>query len=105
METHDVTLVWNYTLDGTVALAKFVNVTGGENVEIGRRFGDSSTTVQSGFQERFRADILDTQARLKILRVQRSEQGQYEFDMSVNPRGTLKHVVEVIVQCKQLKYQ
>ena len=100
VETHDVTLVWNYTLDGTVALAKFVNVTGGVNVEIGRRFGGSSTTVQSGFQERFRADISDTQAWLKILSVQRSDQGQYGFDMSVNPIGTLRHVVEVIVQCK-----
>ena len=100
METHDITLVWNYTLDGTVALAKFFNVTGGVNVEIGRRFGNSSTTVKSGFQERFRADISDTQAWLKIVRVQRSEQGQYAFDMSVNPIGTLRHVVEVIVQCK-----
>ena len=100
VETHDLTLLWNYTLDGTVALAKFVNVTGGVNVEIGRRFGDSSTTVQSGFQERLRADISDTQAWLKILRVQRSDQGQYEFDLSATFSGSLLHVAEVIVQCK-----
>ena len=70
VETHDVTLVWNYTLDGTVAFGKFLNVTGGGNVEIARKF-NGITTVHSGFQERFRVDISDTQAWLKILRVQR----------------------------------
>ena len=71
-ETHDITLVWNYTLDGTVALAKFWNTTGGVNDEIARQF-QGSTTVHSSYQERFRADISDTQARLTILKVQRSD--------------------------------
>ena len=100
VETHDLTLLWNYTLDGTVSFAKLINVTGGGNVEIARKIDGRSTTVQPSFLERFRADISDTQAWLKILRVQRSDQGHYEFDLSASISGSLTHVVGVIVQRK-----
>ena len=30
IETRDLTLVWDYTLDGSVVFAQFLNVTGGE---------------------------------------------------------------------------
>ena len=99
VETHDVILVWNYTLDGTVALARFLNATGGGNEEIARQF-QGSTSVHSKYQERFRADISDTQARLTILKVQRSDQGKYNVDLTASVSGSLRHVVEVIVQCK-----
>ena len=98
-ETHDVILVWNYTLDGTVALAKFWNTAGGVNDEIARQF-QGSTTVYSSYQERFRANITDTHARLTILKVQRSDQGKYEVDLTASVSGTLRHTVELIVQCK-----
>ena len=51
VETHDVTLVWNYTLDGTVGVAKFGNVTGGGNVEIGRKFGTVSINSGTDFKD------------------------------------------------------
>ena len=99
VETHDVILVWNYTPDGTVAFVKFWNTAGGVNEEIAMHF-QGSTTVYSGYQERFRADITDTQARLTILKVQRSDKGKYEVALTASGSGSLRHMVEVIVQCK-----
>ena len=58
-----------------------------------------STTVETNFQERFRAHISDTQARLTILKVQTSDQRKYFFLMH-DVFGGLSHMVELIVQSK-----
>ena len=99
VEKQDISLVWRYTLDGTLALAKFSNVTG-VTVLIGKAISLGSVNVVLGFQQRFRADVSITQAHLTILEVQRSDQGKYEFDITPSGSGTLSHVVEVIVQSK-----
>ena len=58
-----------------------------------------STTVETNFQERFRAHISDTQARLAILKVQTSDQGKYFFYIH-GIFDILTHMVELIVQSK-----
>lgn len=99
-ELHDITLVWNYTLDGTVILATFLRNTGGGIEEIARKL-NSMTTVSPSFQGRFSANITNTQAWLKIVRVQRSDDGKYGFDLTPSTIGQrLAHEVTVAVKCK-----
>ena len=101
-ETFNITLLWSYTLNGAVGFAKFVNSTGGEDVTIiiANKFGSGSTNVQADFQERFRADISDTQAWLTIVNVQRSDQGDYQFEMTPPMGNGITDEVKLIVQCK-----
>ena len=102
MEGQDISLVWSYTLDGSLFFAKFTNVTGGGNDEIGKKSSPGSITPRPNYQARFRAEVSNTQAQLRILSVQISDQGEYELDISATGVGSLEHVVEVIVQCKYL---
>ena len=96
----DITFEWSYTLDGTVGLVRFFNVTHGVRDEMGKTFSPGNLTVWSNYQARFRAETSNTQTQLKILRIQMSDQGKYEFDIWATGVGSLEHVVEVIVQCK-----
>ena len=99
-ELQEITLVWNYTLDGTVNTASFTRDTGGGDVEITRK--QSGTTIlRSGFQSgRFIADASDTQAQLKITRVQKSDQGMYGIILTPTGVGVLQNKVDVIVRCE-----
>ena len=99
-ELHDITLVWNYTLDGTVIVATFLRNTGGGIEEIARK-QNSMTTVSPSFQGRFSANITNSQAWLKIVRVQRSDDGKYGFDLTPSTIGRrLEHEVTMVVKCK-----
>ena len=99
-ELHSITLVWNYTLDGTVVLASFLRNTGGGIEEIVRK-QNGMTTVSRSFQGRFSANITNTRAWLKIVRVQRSDDGKYQFDLTPTTIGErLQHEVTVVVRCK-----
>lgn len=99
-ELHDITLVWNYTLDGTVILASFLRNTGGGIREIARK-QNGMTTVIPSFQGRFSANVTNTQAWLKIVGVQRTDDGKYEFALTPSTIGKrLQHEVTVVVKCK-----
>ena len=101
VEGQEITLVWTYTLDGTVRFANFVNVTGGGSDSIARIFsGTGSLYIESKHQGRFEAQVSNTQAQLTNLRVQRSDQGMYRLNVSPTGRGTLMGDVELIVHCK-----
>ena len=99
IETQDITLTWNYTLDGTVLIARFSNITGGGSEEIARKEQGGNIIVKNN---NYQAGISDTYAWLKILKVQRSYQGRYAFDVTGTPSGNLRDEVEVIVQCKYM---
>ena len=103
-ELQEITLVWNYTLDGTVNFASFIRDTGGRDVEIARN--ESGTTIlRPGFQSgRFSADASDTQARLKITRVEKSDQGMYGIILAPTGVGVLQNKVKVIVRCEYSLY-
>lgn len=101
LEGQNITFLWSYTLDGTFLFARIINITGGGRL-ITSRLGGSATLRPSN--KRFRADILDSQARLTILGVQGSDQGTYEFSLT-SSSSTIDHTVEVIVQCKLLQFR
>lgn len=102
-ELHDITLVWNYTLDGTVILASFLLNTGGGIKEIARK-QNGMTTVIPSFQGRFSANVTNTQAWLKIVGVQRTDDGKYEFELTPSTIGKrLQHEVTVVVKCKLIR--
>ena len=99
-QLQEITLVWNYTLDGTVNTASFTRDTGGGDEEIARK-QSGSTNLRPGFQSgRFSADASDTQAWLKITRVQKSDQGMYGINLTPTGIGTLLNKVDVIVRCE-----
>ena len=94
--------MWNYTLDGTVDRAIFARDTGGGDEEIARKQA-GNTTLSPGFQSgRFSADASDTQAWLKITRVQKSDQGMYGITLLATPTGFLQDKVYVFVRCEYL---
>ena len=98
-ETRDLTLVWEYTLDGSVTFAQFLNITGGGNERIARQLSQSgSVNVESKYQDRFNVVITDSQASLKIHGVQSSDQGKYQFNLIPIGSGEIVDEVEVIVQ-------
>ena len=99
-ELQEITLVCNYTLDGTLSIASFTRDTGEGDKEISRK-QSGNTILRSGFQSgRFSADASNTQAWLKITRVQKSDQGMYGINVIPTGVGTLQHKVEVIVRCE-----
>ena len=99
IETRDLTLVWEYTLDGSVLLAQFLNVTGGGSERIARQVSEGgSVNVEAKYQDRFTVVITDSQASLKIRGVQSSDQGKYLFTLIPTGGGDILHEVEVIVQ-------
>lgn len=100
-ETNDFTLVWEYTLEGSVLFAQFLNITGGGSGErIARQLLGRSVNVEPKYQDRFTVVITDSQASLKIRGVQRPDQGKYQFTLSSTGSGNILDDVEVIVQGK-----
>ena len=92
--------MWNYTLAGTVNTATFTRDTGEGDEEIARK-QSGNTILRPGFQSgRFSADASDTQAWLKITRVQKSDQGKYGINLTPTGIGLLQNEVEVIVRCE-----
>ena len=92
-ETSDITLVWNYNIGGTAIFARFLNVTGGGSDRIGILV-DGRVEVEAKYQDRFRANLSDSQAWLKILQVQRSDKGTSGSPISSQ--------LDLIVHCKCL---
>ena len=99
-ELQEITLVWNYTLGSTLTIASFTRDTGGGAEEIARK-QSGNTILRPAFQSgRFSADASDTQAWLKITRVQKSDQGMYGISLIPTGIGTLQNEVKVIVRCE-----
>ena len=101
-EGDNITLKWNYTIDGSIGLAQFFNAT--DDVTIAAKFGDhGDTNMAREYQERFKADVSTTLAQLKIITVQRSDSGHYRFQLTSAKLVTITDEVELKVQCKYLK--
>lgn len=100
-ETYDLTLVWNYNIGGAIIFARFANVTGG-GIDRIARIVSGSVIVETKYKDRFHANISESQAWLNILRVQRSDEGIYQFDLSPTSGDSISKKVELIVHCKCL---
>jgi len=97
-ELDNITLKWNYTIDGSIGQAQFFNAT--DDVVIAAKFGDGDVNVASDYQKRFRADMSNTFSQLTILSVQRSDSGPYKFILTTSKLIALSNEVELKVQCK-----
>ena len=95
-ETSDLTLMWTYNIVGSIIVATFDGV----GDRIARRIGANDVVVEAKYQDRFRANISDSQAWLKILRVQRSDEGMYDFRMEPTAGDTISGQLRLIVHCK-----
>ena len=99
-ETSDLTLMWKYNAVSFIIVATFRNISGGGDDRIARRVGANDIMVEAKYQDRFRANISDSQAWLKILRVQRSDEGMYDFRMEPTAGDTISGQLRLIVHCK-----
>ena len=97
-EWGNITLKWNYTIDGSIGQAQLSNAT--DDSSIAAKFGDGDVIVGPNYQVRFRADISNTLAQLTILTVQRSDSGRYRFLLTSTKVVTISNEVELTVQCK-----
>ena len=98
-EGNNITLKWNYTIDGSIGQAQFANAT--DDTSIAAKFGDhGDTNVAPEYQERFRADVSTTLAQLTIITVQRSDSGHYRFHLTSAKLVSITNEVELKVQCK-----
>ena len=107
VEGQNLTLVWTYTVDGTLGFSQFTIVSrSGQELLIGKKFGPGVITVQPEYQSRFRAEATNTRAELNILAVLRSDETTYRVNFnSKTGVGFLVQAVVVIVNCKyRLKY-
>ena len=103
-EGQNLTLVWTYTLDGTVGLAQFNIITdSGSVVLIGNTFGPGVITVEPEYQARFRAQATNTRAELNIVQVQREDEATYRMNLIPTASGSLSQLVVVIVNCKCIR--
>ena len=100
VERQSFTLEWTYTLDGTLFLTQFFNVTVSGSDFIGRATIPGNIIVQPKYQARFRGQVLNTQAVLTILSVQRSDQGTNRINVAPTGSGSLSQDVKVEVLCK-----
>ena len=99
-EQQEITLVWNYTVDGSVDRASFTRDTGRGDEEIARK-QSGNTILRPGFPSgRFSADASETQAWLKITRVQKSDQGMYGINLTPTGVGLLQNKLDMIVRCE-----
>ena len=97
-EWDNITLKWNYTIDGSIGQAQLTNAT--DDTAIAAKFGDGDSTLAAEYQERFKADISNTLAQLTILTVQSSDSGRYKFTFTSTKVVTISDEVELKVQCK-----
>ena len=101
LEYENLTLQWNYNLDGqTNALTRIVNVTGVETT-VASRTGTNNAIIVPDFENQFIASISDSEAILTILTVPRSFNGEKYRLGVITARNSLASVeVEISVLCE-----
>lgn len=98
VEGQNLTLVWTYTVDGTLGFSQFTVVPRSEPEKlIGKKYGPGVITVQPEYQSRFRAQATNTRAELNILAVLRSDETTYRVNFNPTGVGFLVQAVVVIV--------
>ncbi|XP_015751955.1 PREDICTED: fibroblast growth factor receptor 2-like isoform X3 [Acropora digitifera] len=97
VEGKDFTLKWNYTLDGSLFVVKFSNVTGGGDDPIGSRNGPGKINSAQKYAARFRAQATNNRAELTILAVQLSDEGAYKLTVVSTSATFISNEAKVIV--------
>ena len=100
VEGKDFTLKWNYTLDSSLNVVRFSNVTGGGDDSIGSRNGPGKINSTQKYAARFRAQATNNRAELTILAVQLSDEGTYKLTLVSSTPTFISNEAKVIVNCK-----
>ena len=96
-EGDNITLRWTYNIDGTFRDSSFVLLRTGVTIALK---DSSGLTVAPIFSDHVQVIISDSEATLTLLHVNRSDDGDYEYQIRNSALGTKESVVNVFVQCK-----
>ena len=96
-EGDNITLRWTYNIDGTFRDSSFVLLRTGVTIALK---DSSGLTVAPRFSDHVQVIISDSEAALTLLHVNRSDDGDYEYQIRNTALGTKESVVSVFVQCK-----
>ena len=100
VEGQNLTLRWNYALDGPMGSVKFaiVNDDGSESV-IWTSFGHG-INIKPENETRFKATVTDTRTELSILGVERSDEKTYILNILPHGDGSVYEEMTLVVNCK-----
>ena len=104
VESENITLLWQYNLNGTqLSYTKFFKMIGdGQSKKLIalKPSSSSAVTVDSAFQDRFFFNISENRASVKILPLQRSDRGTYRYEVSNQDLFTISNDVKMTVLCE-----
>lgn len=98
----NVTLAWEYNVDGKFAQAQFSDLkkAGKEKTVAVKSSANGNVVVASDYQERLIVRISASQTLVTILRAQKADIGKYKLQVINRKLETINSVVEVSVHCK-----
>ena len=102
LEGSNVTLVWQYNLDGLLdeVTLEFIGTTAILTIVDKHDINLNAAVPESVFQGRIQENINATRAEITILALNRSESGGYEITLINSRRQRARNRVTVQVQCK-----
>ena len=102
LEGSNVTLVWQYNLDGLLddVTLEFIGTTATLTIVDKHDINLNATVPESVFQGRIQENINATRAEITILALNRSESGEYEITLINSRRQRARNRLTVQVQCK-----
>ena len=102
LEGNNITLVWQYNLDGLFddVTLEFIGTTATLTIVDKHDINLNATVPESVFQGRIQENINATRAEITILALNRTESGEYEITLINSGRQRARNRVTVQVQCK-----
>ena len=102
LEGNNITLVWQYNLDGLFddVTLEFIGTTATLTIVDKHDINLNATVPESVFQGRIQENINATRAEITILALNRSESGEYEITLINSRRQRARNRLTVQVQCK-----
>ena len=102
LEGNNITLVWQYNLDGLFddVTLEFIGTTATLTIVDKHDINLNATVPESVFQGRIQENINATRAEITILALNRSESGEYEITLVNSRRQRARNRLTVQVQCK-----
>ena len=95
-EGENITLRWTYNIDGSFRDSRFSLATG-ETIALK---DGSGLNVAPAFSDRVQVFISDSEATLTLLRVNRSDDREYRYNVQNTAFQAAESTVNVFVQCK-----
>ena len=102
LEGNNITLVWQYNLDGLFddVTLELIGTTATLTIVDKHDINLNAAVPESVFQGRIQENINATRAEITILALNRSESGEYEITLINSRRQRARNRVTVQVQCK-----